>query len=221
MNPEPTTEFQRRSREAWVAAVAATVGPAPPEHAEWTDLFDMEKVLRPFLAGGISHAHLPTRGTLEFSTVTLSVEDDCLEIGLNETSLVVLKPRRLRLEHVSHAPAESFFLIECADLRPALEGSPTGIEEVCDLGGGEYLARHHWDENAYEGRDEDGEVETRPLPEDAKFVRRILRGTILLVCKGSRWNRSGRTGSGEHSGLEAGRIREIISAMGGAGDPGP
>lgn len=211
-------EFQQRSREAWVAAVARTVGAVPPDHSEWTDLLDMEKVLRPFLVGGIGHAHLPCRGTLQFSSVTLSGEDDCLEIGLDARSMVVLKPRTLRLEHVAGAPAESFLLIECADLRPALRGSPTGIEEVCDLGAGEYLERHHWDSNTFQGRDEEGEVATRPLPEDAKLVRRILRGNVLLVCKGSRWNRSLQTGTGQHAGLPVEQIRDIIAAMGKGAD---
>lgn len=216
---ERMEEFQQRTREAWVAAVVRTVGAAPPDRSEWTDLLDMEKVLRPFLAGGIAHAHLPAGGTLQFSSVTLSGEEDCLEIGLDARSMVVLKPRTLRLEHVADAPAESFLLIECADLRPALRGGPFGIEEVCDLGGGEYLERHHWDSNTYEGRDEDGEVATRPLPEDAKLVRRILRGNVLLVCKGSRWNRSLQTGTGEHAGLRSDQIRAIIAVLGKGADP--
>lgn len=214
-------DYQQRSREAWIDAVRATVGPVPPDRAEWTYLLDMEKVLRPFLAGGISHAHLPSRGTLQFSSIAPSSEDDCMEIGLEARSSVVLRPKSLRLEYVDGAPAESFILIECAILPPALEGSPSGIEEVCDLGDGDYIGRHHWDSREYEGPDGEGGLATRPLPDDAKLVRRILRGTVLLVCKGSRWNRSGRTGTGEHSGLEVGRIREIIAAMGGAGDPGP
>lgn len=37
----------------------------------------------------------------------------------------------------------------------------------------------------------------------AEFQQRIL-----LVCKGGRWNRSPRTGTGEYSGLEVGRIRD-------------
>lgn len=208
-------EFQRLSRQAWEAAIAATVGPVAPDRAEWSELLDIDAVLRPFLAGGISHAHLPYRGTLQFSSATPStIEGGCLEIGLDAKSLVVFRPKTLRLEHVADAPAESFILIECADLKPVIGGSPTGIEEVCDLRDGDYIERHHWDSQTYEAQDEEEGTITRPLPEDAKLVRRILRGTVMLVCKGSRWNCSLQTGTGEHAGLDADRIREIIAAMG-------
>lgn len=211
------SEFQARSREEWVAAIARTVGEVPPVSAEWDDLLDMERVLRPFLAGGISHAHLPYRGTLQFESATISAVDDCLDLRLDEKSIVVLKPAKLRLEYVAAAPAESFILIECARLPPVLDGGHSEIEEVCDLGGGDYIPRHHWDTHTYEahGDEEADEAGERPLPESAKLVRRILSGTILLVCKGSRWNRSNRTGTGEHMGLDPRRIREIIASLGG------
>jgi hypothetical protein len=48
---------------------------------------------------------------------------------------------------------------------------------------------------------------------------RFGRDTVLLVCRGSRWNRSWRTGSGERPGLEIGRIREIVPIPGGDADP--
>lgn len=170
----------------------------------WTDQLDMEKVLKKFLGRNQNHTHLPTGGGLDFEDVEFSEEEDCLFFVTSDRSGCLMKPDKLLLEYISESPAESFLYLEGLPIKPALHAGARGSEEVVDLGGADYIDRTHWDQNTY------GHDNEEPLPEDARLITRFLRGNFMIVCKGSMWNNSPHTYSGEHDGMTVKQIRSII-----------
>lgn len=200
----PLTDFQEQSRDAWVRAIQSVSGPTPPTSMVWTDHFDIEKVLKRFLGRNKNHTHLPTGGGHDFWSVEFSEEEDCLYFATSDRGGCLMKPEKLLLEYISESPAESFLYLEGLPIKPALHAGARGSEEVVDLGGGKYIDRTHWDQNTY------GHDNEEPLPEYARLVTRFLRGNFMIVCKGSLWNGSPHTYSGEHDRMTVQQIRSVI-----------
>lgn len=207
------TDFHARSLRLWISAVRK-VNPAGVPSLGWSEPAAIIRTLRPFLGQNCNHAHLPSGGGHDILEVKPSVERGCLEFKITEGLAYVVRPIRLTLEVIESEPGESFLLLELgalprmtnyepsegldADIRERLLGS----EELLELTPGEYFDRSLWDEN--EGPD--GE----PLPDSARLVVRWMRGKILFVAKGSRWNGSSRTYRGIHNGMSATDIRSLI-----------
>lgn len=202
----PVEEYRQQARTRWVEALDRACGPTPPASAEWHDLIEIERVLLSFVGADLAHAHLPNGGGLDFKAIELSSEDGCLTFEAGDRRAFVLKPAKLRLEYIAEHPAESFLLIDANIMRPLLGPPHRGIEEVLDLGDGQYVDRQHWAEGTY---GHDGEDDA-PLPEEARLTTRHLGGVIMLVSKGSFWNRAPGTYNGEHAELEPDMIRELI-----------
>lgn len=202
----PVEEYRQQARTRWVEALASACEPNPPASAEWHDLLEIEKILSSFVGDDLAHAHLPNGGGLDFKAIEFSAEDECLTFQAGEHRAFVLKPAKLRLEYIAEHPAESFLLLDAKIMRPLLGQPHRGIEEVLDLGDGQYVDRQHWAEGTY-GHDGEDDV---PLPEEARLTTRHLGGVIMLVSKGSFWNRAPGTYNGEHAELEPDMIRQLI-----------
>lgn len=215
-------EYRERTSREWAVAVDAVARPALQASTVWTSLDDIVGALEPFMGTGRNHGYFPTGGGHDFSAVQLSSEPGCIELAVGGLAYIV-RPRRLRLERIPEKLSESFLFLELAELARSGTYAPMDgdeeideqgalsrmsrrrreSEELVDLGNGEYHEREVWDRGFVENEDD-------PLPSHARRVQRILRGTIMIVCKASIWNGIPQTYSGMHDSLGADRIREEI-----------
>lgn len=165
---------------------------------------------------------IPTADS-DYETIEYSHERECLQFGTGHRGFHVVKPRRLILERIEETPAESFLLLELAELRRAMPD-----EEVANGNGrdedervrvhrrdhellveidGQYFDYSMWAEG-HMGHDEYGDE--IPFPEDTRIISRWLRGRILFVCKGSLWNGTPATYDGRHNQMSSTSTRSLI-----------
>ena len=62
-------------------------------------------------------------------------------------------------------------------------------EELCELKPAEYVSNRVM---------EDGEYNGSPLPKSARFVQRLLKGSLVIFSKQSKYNKAGKTYDGRH-----------------------
>lgn len=208
--------FKERVLQFWTAAITNVAGNNPPMSATWRGTDSICTVLRPFMAESGNHAHLPTGGGMDIEGVDYSVEPDCLEIRIGQQSAWVIKPESLVLEYFPESPIDSFMLLELTELQASgvYEQQETKrlqyVERLVEPSPGSYVERDVWD-NGFFGYDEQGDE--IPLPDESRLVNRWLRGNILIVAKGSRWNNIPATYDGRHNAMKAVDIRKIIADM--------
>ena len=198
----------------WSDAIANIAGDNPPMSATWRGVYSIRSVLQPFVADERNHAYLPTGGGWDMRSVDHSVELGCLDFGVGERAAWIMKPNSLVLENFPETPINSFLLLELAELQPSgiYEHRETRraefVEELVELGPGDYAERGVWDDG-FLGRDEEGnEI---PLPDNSRLVNRWLKGKILIVAKTSLWNSVPATYDGRHNTMEANDIRRCIT----------
>jgi hypothetical protein len=212
--PMSLSDFHTRSRADWTANVnqLTTAGNAT------ISIFGVGPIIQaltPFMGSNRNHAHLPTGGGFDFLSVSESREPGCIEFRIFSGTAVIAKPRRLLLERLASDPAESFLLLELADLAPTdTYGDRTRIverrqEEVVDIGRGDYIERGALHDGYY--ADEFGDEQE--IPENAQTILRLLNGQIMLVTKGSSWNGSSKTYLGIHDRLSSDAIRSAIQEI--------
>jgi hypothetical protein len=212
--PISLSDFHTRSRADWTAKVdqLTTAGNAT---LSIIGVGPIIQALIPFMGSNCNHAHLPTGGGFDFLSVCESREPGCIEFGIFSGTAVIAKPRRLLLERLDSDPAESFLLLELADLAPTdTYGDRTRIterrqEEVVDIGRGDYIERRALHDGYY--ADEFGHEQE--VPESAQTILRLLNGQIMLVTKGSIWNGSSKTYLGIHDRLPSDAIRSAIQEI--------
>lgn len=219
--PPALSAFHARSLAAWTHAVD-TIDPDDSTSKAWTSRSAIITALEPFMGLNNNHAHLPSGGGHDFTSVGLAREPGCIEFGIGSSTAYIVKPKRLTLERIEEAVQESFLLLELDDLSPsgAYEADDDddedgtsrfiiehGSEELLEVAPGEYVERGVWD-RGYLGHDAQGRE--RPLPRSARLVVRWLRGKILLVAKGSLWNGDSGTYDGRHNRASSTAIRNVI-----------
>lgn len=212
--------FHQQTRHAWASAVNA-INPDSAPSLSWEGISTIRTKLAPFMGPSANHAHLPSGGGRDFLSANASNEERCIDFSVGSHSSYVAKPRRLTLERIALAPAESFLLLELDILHPCGVYEPrdrndtadsiydrvSRYEEVLEIAPREYLDRRIWDDG-HLGYDENGDE--IPLPSDARLVIRCLRGKILFVCKTSMWNGTSSTYDGRHNQMTAADIRQVI-----------
>ena len=218
----PLEDFHESSRVAWDAAVAnATSGSPTSASIVWRGHQAISQALAPFMGENRNHAHLPTGGGLDFLSVGPSAEPGCLEFMVSDRVVQIMKPRSLTLERIDSA-GNSFLLLELDNLDPSgvyetdenerhgdsdAEPAELSSEELVEVAPAEYVSRDVWDQGFLDHDDNGDEI---PIPDDARPVVRWLQGKVLLVAKGSRWNRDPATYDGRHNGMTAAQIRRTI-----------
>ena len=76
-------------------------------------------------------------------------------------------------------------------------------EELLELEPGEYLNMHYWEINEYEGE---------PLPQTARIVTRMFKGSLVIFAKSSIYNDIS-TYEGRHDRVGAEEFRNHIEKM--------
>lgn len=198
----------------WTSAIAEVSNDIIPISQTWRGVSQIFSTLQPFMGENINHAHLPSGGGMDMRSIGYSHESNCLECGIGEHSIWVVKPASLTLEYIPESPINSFLLLELAALQPSgvydkEEGDDERFSErLLELTQGEYVDQCVW-EQGYSDHDENGyEI---PLPSNSRLATRWLKGKILIVAKGSLWNGTSATYDGRHTEMAALDIRTIIT----------
>lgn len=213
MNTE-RDKFLKQVLQIWTTAIAKVSDSTLPDSQTWREVDDIRDVLMPFMGDNRNHAHLPSGGGLDMRSIDNSIEPNCLEFGIGDRSVWVMKPASLTLEYISESPINSFLLLELATLEPSgvydtkEDNPPRPSEELLELAQGEYVSRDIW-EQGFLDLDENGhEI---PLPDYSRIAIRWLRGKVLIVAKGSLWNGAPGTYDGRHNEMSAMDIRTMIT----------
>lgn len=201
--------YIKQNRERWIAAIAEAA-PATESSKVWREVDEIASVLQLFVGEQMNHTMLPTGGGQDVAEVHPSIEPGCLELRISRKRIYIVRPERLTLERIDGEEAESFLLLELANLKPSgvYEDMGEGLrEELLEVGLGYYFDRAHLD-YGYLDHDENGDE--MPIPDDYRLVVRWLNGKLLFVAKASIWNQHSATYDARHNRMSASRIREII-----------
>lgn len=208
-------DFFAEGRTRWLAAIERTFGPRPSSTEVVGSPDTVLRVLEPFLGQGVNHAHFSSGGGQDMVAARLGVEPGTLDLIFADQVMYRVKPARLAFHYIDAAPEESFLYLELAPLAPSgvYPGPHSDMEEVIDLGRGDYIERGVWDRGFWKYDSDDNEV---PFPKDAHIAIRVLNGSILFVQHGSVWNQNTGTYDGRlQSRGEAAILDAITGAVAG------
>lgn len=217
----PRREYIEESRAKWLEAIRQIAGPVPPHTSIWRDLDSIMSALLPF-AGANNHLFFPQGGGYDICGVRPGTEPDTIEFVVQNGIASLVKPRSLTLEYVATQPAESFLIVELEPLElSGIYGADPDVprrrqEELVELAAGDYAERWTWDAGYVE---HDGDGREVPLPADARVLKRILDGRMMLVNKIGVWSSVGAHYDGRHDRLTNQQIRDLIeqAVSGGSG----
>lgn len=164
----------------WEKALAQLFPAGIPTTCVWEGFDCIRDVLCHVAVEQLNYVRFPTGGGLDLSDVKDSHEDGCLEFDFQGT-ISILKPRRLTFESVGEHEW-SCFLLETHELQRVKadpSGRERGREALTELTPGEYVEFEVY---------EDGECHGEPLPSSARRVSRELKGSWLIMGKGSPLN---------------------------------
>lgn len=207
-------EFLALCRDAWAETIRQ-LNPMAGNRVIWESQAEVLRVLERVHAHTCSHTHLPTGGGHDFLAAAPSPEKGCIEFEIEPLMVYVARPKRLILEHLPQAPAQSFLFLELDNLAPSAVYEPRKPDEsrglhdrysrqetVIEISPGDYVGLN--------GRDKDGNQIS--VPKHARTVVRGFNGAILIATKGSLWNQS-RIYEGQHETLGPEEIRAILERV--------
>jgi hypothetical protein len=202
-------DFFSEGRARWLAAIEQAFGPAPSSREVAGSPETVLRTLQPFLGHGVSHAHFSSGGGHDMIAADLGVEPGTIDLMPGGKIAYRVKPARLAFHYIDAAPEESFLYLDLASLTPSgvYTGPHGDIEEVIDLGGGNYINRNVWDQGFLK---HDGDGNEVPFPSGAHIAIRVLNGSILFVQHGSIWNQNAGTYDGRLQSMGEGAILDAI-----------
>lgn len=211
--PKKMKEFHQLALTQWAKAVAS-VNSAQSDSLEWTSTDQIADVLNYVLGATNNDTNYPTGGGMDFDSVEVSQEKDCIELVHEHGSRHLLKPRRLVLEFIKDNPGESFLYLETKTINPVsfakiddeTESFYRSSQQVVRIGNNHY-PRSYWDEHVL-GYEDNGDA--IPLPDSAHLLRRWESGNFMFISKGSIWNAATSTDQGFHNDYSIPFIRETI-----------
>ena len=179
-----------------------------PSRAVWNDVEDIVLVLNTVgQETNFTHLCLPNGGDLEIEYAALSQREvGCIEL-IADGLVNILKPKSLHFESFKSGEKWAYFRLECDTLDPSGVNPEINYdyeERVLDLGEGNYIASHYWDDNEYEGK---------PLPESTKPVSRFFKGAFVIFQKTSPYNSIFSIYDGIYSEMTSDEFRACIEKM--------
>jgi len=208
--PTSQNTYLDQCRERWIGAINEVVGSNPPATSVWRTRDAIAEAAQPF-ARAVNHLLFATSGGHDVQAVAFGREAGTIVFRIREKLVYIAKVATMALEYIPESPAESFIIFELADLPPVgvYDDRERGArsEELVEITPGQFAAREVWDAGSAE-RDEDGDE--IPLPDSARLVHRLFNGRLMMVTKGSLWNRPSWTYSGLHDRMTNDEIRSAI-----------
>jgi serine/threonine protein kinase len=200
--------FHERNLLEWMEIQKVMFPGGTPTQCSWEGLDKIVKVLGTLgERSNSNHLFLPSGGGLDLTGANRSNrEADCIELYFEDIR-AILKPKILSFESFSGEPQWSYFRLDADRLKPCgvyedLDGDCR--EEVTDLGTGDYLPRHIWDQ---------GEISGRALPGIARVVIRYLEGAFVIFPKAGIYNRTSGTYDARHNSMSASEFRSYIEGV--------
>jgi len=194
----PRIDRDDANLKRWDGLLSSLFPSGIPACATWDDLETISRVLNE--VGSMGHGtycFFPTSGGFDLVGAEAANEPDCLGLKL-DGAYVVFKPRYLQFYSFPSRSLEwAYFRLEALPL-PEIAGlGSTVYDEMQQLlteVDGEYLSPdvvEYWSME-----DEDGNP-VKP-PSTARRVHRYLKGSFIVVAKGSAYNRVPATYDGRH-----------------------
>lgn len=173
----------------WTEILNTTFDNNIPEYSRWEDYHDIIKILNLISSEKKSnHMYFPDGGGMDLLSACQSNELGLIELHNGFTD--ILNPLKLTF-HKTNDSNESYFRLEMKEIKPMTEGNNTDFSEgVCEISPLKYISLHYLDL---------GEYDNMPLPSSARQVTRRLKGSIIIVGKGSVYNGLRGVYNGEHN----------------------
>jgi serine/threonine-protein kinase len=157
---------------------------------------------------------MPSGGGLDLEDVRVSHEEGCIELDFQLIDIV--KPKRLLFESFGYDHEWNYFRLEADELEPSgvYEVEPGeepyekthDREEVTQIYPGQYEDYNYLENSSYREQ-EDYEYER---PKEMKHVTRWFRGSFVIFCKRSVYNRTPSTYDGRHNKMTTDEFRDYI-----------
>ena len=204
-------DFHSQNRRQWLTLQNKLFPGSLPQRASWERLEDIMHVLQAVSGEkNLNHLFFPTGGGLDLHGVKLSHELGCLELDLVRPHIV--KPKRLVFESFASDPEWNYFYLELDTLARATVTDDDGQglfkdndEELSELSP---LAYYPFavlnDRDKYEHK--------YFIAEEARHIRRWLKGSMVVFCKRSTYNLSTDTYDGRHNKMTVEEFRAYIAA---------
>lgn len=159
-----------------------------PNYCQWQDIDAIVNILNKL--GSVpnsNHMFYPSGGGLDVKGALMSNEKNLIEIKTPYAD--VLSPKKLTF-HKLNDIEQSYFRIELNEISSLGIGDSLGYsEQLCELKPAEYVSSRVM---------EDGEYNGLPLPTSARYVQRLLKGSLVIFSKQSIYNKAGKTYDGRH-----------------------
>ena len=204
---EISQDLERTQASEWNFINKYLFGDNMPESVAWSNL---ETIIRVLNAVGtlraFNHMLFPDGGGLDFMLAEPAAETDCICIYDTLNIPHIVKPEKLHFETFGEDQVWSYFLLELSFLEPVLPD--TKISDYRELleedTPGHYVSSR---DSVYGVYDYDTE---EPLPEGHRSVFRYLKGSFLIVLKGSPYNGIPETYDGRHSQCIDKEFRNVV-----------
>lgn len=208
-------DFHERNQEQWFEIQTKLFPTSIPKRVVWEDINDIIKVLKVVCTyDNLNHLFMPSGGGLDLEDVRVSHEDGCIELDFQLIDIV--KPKRLLFESFGYDHEWNYFRLEADELEPSgvyeVEKGEEPYEkthdreEVTQIYPGQYEDYNYLENSSYREQ-EDYEYES---PKGMKHVTRWFRGSFVIFCKRSVYNRNPSTYDGRHNKMTTDEFRDYI-----------
>jgi serine/threonine protein kinase len=196
-------DYDKRNKDEWSRIQQQIFPSAIPQRVFWKNVSQVMSILN--ILGEIknlNHTFFPDGGGLDLESARPSIEKGCIELKCNGLVQIV-KPIRLIFESFAADPQWNYFRLETGVLAPKIKHKKRvfSYEPFTEISPGKYVEYSAWDNNEFNGK---------PLPEKARPVTRYLKGSFVIFCKRSFYNKNHSTYDGRHNKMTTDQFRKYI-----------
>ena len=206
-----TEDFHKQNQQQWFEIQTKLFPTSIPNRVIWEDINDIIKVLKIVCSfDNLSHVFMPTGGGLDLEDVRISHEKSCIELDFQ--AIEIVKPKRLLFESFNYDHEWNYFRLELDELAPAIvkqsEIENPSVQEdyevVSELSPGNYYPDYILEDRTYYS-------DQYLIPDNARQISRMFRGTYVIFCKRSSYNLDSSTYDARHNKMGTEEFREYIA----------
>lgn len=196
--------FAVQNEKDWRNVHHSIFGSTIPKYMEWTNHDEIISILAKISrVENSNEIFLPKRGGMTLEGVGQANETGCIELFCGIP--YIIKPKSLSFVSVDNTLAWNYFWIETENMMPSVINSyiqtASYTESVIELSPEDkYVDRFHWDIGEYGGQS---------LPDCARPVVRLLKGSLVIFKKLSPYNTT-RAYNGTHEKMGTQAFEQYI-----------